>query len=116
MDVLNMAGITAMTAVPMAWDLGSFLQHATETLKQWGGYLIILIGVVMVVFSVYQIAKGLISHGKTQTNWAVAIILLVLGGAFMVGGFQFVANIASGGRKTIEDLGQTILPMLTTFR
>jgi uncharacterized membrane protein len=103
------------TMVPMAWDLGSFLQHSTETLKQWGGYLIILIGVVMVIASVYQIAKGLISHGKTQTNWAIAIILLILGGAFMVGGFSFVSNIASGGRKTIEDLGQTILPMLMSF-
>ena len=105
-----------MNTVPMAWDLGSFLQNATETLKQWGGYLIILIGVVMVIASVYQIAKGLISHGKTQTNWAIAIILLILGGAFMVGGFSFVSNIASGGKKTIEDLGQTILPMLTSFQ
>ena len=108
MSVLN-------TMVLMAWDLGSFLQHSTETLKKWGGYLIILIGVVMVIASVYQIAKGLISHGKTQTNWAIAIILLILGGAFMVGGFSFVSNIASGGRKTIEDLGQTILPMLMPF-
>lgn len=95
-----------------AWDLGSFLQNMTETIKTWGGYFIILIGVVMIIVSVYQIAKGLITHGRGQTNWFVAVFLLILGGAFAVGGYSFVANIASGGKKTIEDLGSTILPVL----
>ena len=104
-------------SIPMAWDLGSFLQNATETIKQWGGYIIVLIGVVMVIVAVFKIASGLISHGKTQVSWPVAIILLILGGAFMVGGFTFVSNIASGGKKTIEDLGkQTIIPMISMFK
>lgn len=107
-----------LSTVTGAWDLGTFLQNATQTLKDWGGYLIILIGVVMIVFAVYLIAKGLMSHGKGgQTSWAVAIILLILGGAFMVGGFTFVSNIASGGKKTIEDLGGgTIIPLLPFLR
>ena len=104
-----------LPGMPLAWDLGSFLQNATSTLKTWGGYLIILIGVVMVVWSVVMIARGLISHGKTQTSWPVAIILLILGGAFMVGGFSFVANIASGGKRTIEDLGNGTILMLSTL-
>lgn len=104
-----------LLSMPMAWDLGSFLQNATSTLKTWGGYLIILIGVVMVVWSVVMIARGLISHGKTQTSWPVAIILLILGGAFMVGGFSFVSNIASGGKQTIEDLGNDTILMLSTL-
>lgn len=104
-----------LLSMPMAWDLGSFLQNATSTLKTWGGYLIILIGVVMVVWSVVMIARGLISHGKTQVSWPVAIILLILGGAFMFGGFSFVENIASGGKKTIEDLGNSTILMLSTL-
>lgn len=99
----------------MAWDLGTFLQNATETIKTWGNYLIILIGVIMVIISVYQIAKGLMSHGKGQpTNWFVAAALLIVGGAFMVGGFTWVSGIASSGKDTIDDLGGagTILPML----
>lgn len=104
-----------LLSMPMAWDLGSFLQNATSTLKEWGGYLIILIGVVMVVWSVVMIARGLISHGKTQVSWPVAIILLILGGAFMVGGFSFVANIAAGGKTTIEDLGNGTILMLSTL-
>lgn len=104
-----------LLSMPMAWDLGSFLQNATSTLKTWGGYLIILIGVVMVVWSVVMIARGLISHGKTQVSWPVTIILLILGGAFMVGGFSFVSNIASGGKQTIEDLGNGTILMLSTL-
>lgn len=104
-----------LLSMPMAWDLGSFLQNATSTLKTWGGYLIVLIGVVMVVWSVVMIARGLISHGKTQVSWPVAIILLITGGAFMVGGFSFVANIASGGKQTIEDLGHGTILMLSTL-
>lgn len=104
-----------LLSMPMAWDLGSFLQNATSTLKTWGSYLIILIGVVMVVWSVVMIARGLISHGKTQVSWPVAIILLILGGAFMVGGFSFVSNIASGGKQTIEDLGNGTILMLSTL-
>lgn len=104
-----------LLSMPMAWDLGSFLQNATSTLKKWGGYLIILIGVVMVVWSVVMIARGLISHGKTQVSWPVAIILLILGGAFMAGGFSFVEKIASGGKQTIEDLGNGTILMLSTL-
>lgn len=88
------------------WDLGNFLKNATSTLKGWGGLLIMLIGVVMVIVSVYKIASGLISHGKKQTNWAVAIILLILGGAFIAGGWDFVSGIAKSGEKTINDLGE----------
>lgn len=104
-----------LLSMTMTWDLGSFLKNATSTLEKWGGYLICLIGVVMVVWSVVMIARGLISHGKTQVSWAVAIILLILGGAFMVGGFSFVSEIASGGKKTIEDLGNGTILMLSTL-
>lgn len=87
------------------WDLGSFLAGATNSIKGWGSLVIILIGIIMVIASVYQIAKGLMSRGRTQTNWGVVVLLLLVGGAFMVGGFEFVSNIAEGGKKTIEDLG-----------
>lgn len=102
----------------LAWDIGSFLNNTKSTLQSWGSSLIILIGVVMVIVSVYKIASGLISHGKQQTNWAIAIILLIVGGAFMVGGWTFVNTVAQGGGTTINDLGngtgaaQTIIPFL----
>ena len=98
------------------WSIANFLTNATSAIQNWGSLVIILIGVVMIIVAVYQIAKGLISHGKTQTNWAVAILLLLIGGVFMAGGFQFVANIAQGGKTTIEDLGAGGTILWTTFQ
>lgn len=104
----------------LAWDLGTALENAVTTLQKWGKWIVILIGVVMILIGAYQIAKGFISHGKQQTNWVVAILLLIVGGAFMVGGFTWLAGIAQGGKKTIEDLGggdpgTTIIPFLSSF-
>lgn len=87
------------------WDLGNFLKNATTTLKGWGNLLIILLGVVMIIVGVVKLVKGLISQGRGQTNWVVVILLLVVGGALMVGGFTWVSGIAQGGKKTIDDLG-----------
>jgi uncharacterized membrane protein YidH (DUF202 family) len=98
--------------VPAAWDLGSFLQNATATLKQWGGYLIMLMGVVAVVIGVVKAVTGLMSHGKKDTNWLVVAVLIIVGGALLVGGWGFVATISGGGQKTILDLGSTMLPLL----
>ncbi|MCC2248992.1 hypothetical protein JUJ52_03340 [Virgibacillus sp. AGTR] len=92
------------------WDLRTFLQNSFNTLGDWFSLAVMILGIVAVAYAIWQIVSGLMSHGKKQTNWAVAIILLLVGGTLaMTTGFQFVQNIASGGRKTIEDLGgQTI--------
>lgn len=101
-----------MTNLMLNWDLGSFLENATTRLKDWGGLFIVLIGVVMIVVGVFQIGSGLMSGGKKQVNWFIAIALLIIGGALMVGGWGFVSKIAGGGKKTIEDLGTgaTMIP------
>lgn len=106
----------AIATVTMDWDVGTFLRNATSTVKSWGGLVVILIGVVMVIAAVLKAAHGLMSHGKVQTNWAIVILLLILGGAFMVGGFTFVSNIASGGKKTLEELGGNAIYMRPFLR
>lgn len=102
------------------WDLTTFLGNASDQLKVWGGLLMVLLGVVMVIVAVWQIAKGLISHGKTQTNWFVAIALLLLGGALAslggTGAWQWISGIAAGGKQTIDDLGTTIIPMFSFIK
>ena len=111
MSVLNPIVLTG------GWDLTTFLGNATAQLEIWGGLLMVLLGVVMIIVAIWRIAKGLISHGKTQTNWFVAIALLLLGGALAgLGGgraaWEWVSGIAKGGKQTIDDLGTTIIPML----
>ena len=88
------------------WDVGTFLSNDTKTLGTWGSAFVGLIGIAMLIAAVWQIAKGLMSHGRTQTNWAVAILLLIVGGAFAFGGgWGLVTDIARGGERTIRDAG-----------
>ncbi len=91
------------------WSMETFLQNLGDKAKQWGSYFIVFLGIVMIIVSAWQIGTGLMSHGKKQTNWFVAIFLLILGGAFAVGGFGLLATIASGGQQTILDLGSMLL-------
>lgn len=98
--------MNAIGNVLMTWDIRTFLDNLGKTLKDWGSLIVVIIGVVMVIVSAYQIAKGLISHGKSQTNWAVTILLLVIGGALMAsGGWDLLVNVAEGGKTTIENIG-----------
>jgi hypothetical protein len=92
------------------WDLRNFLKNSFSTLGDWISLAVMILGIIAVGYAVWQIVSGLMSQGKKQTNWAVAITLLLVGGVLsMTTGFQFVQDIARGGRKTIEDLGgQTI--------
>lgn len=104
----------------LAWDITSFLTNSATQLRTWGGLIMILIGVIMIIVAVYQIATGLMSHGKKQTNWVVAILLLLIGGALASfaganDAWNWVGNIAEGGKTTIDDLGSTIL-MLQSMR
>lgn len=99
MDNLNVLTSTG-------WDLGSFLENSFVTLGTWGASFVMILGIICIIYAVWQIATGLWSHGKKQTNWFVAILLLIVGGTLSATtGFEFVKTIAGGGRKTIEDLG-----------
>lgn len=94
-----------MSAYMLAWDVGSFLENLLTSVKGWFGTIVILIGAIMVGVAIYQVATGLISHGKKQTNWFVVILLFLLGGAFFLGGFQWALGIAQGGKETIDKMG-----------
>lgn len=103
--------------MPLTWDLGTFLDNATKTLKNWGGLLFALLGVVCIIIGIYKIVKGLITHGQNgqPVNWLVAIGLIIVGGVLVTAGsFAFIQGIAEDQKTTIEKLGgvTTILPLL----
>lgn len=111
-----------MIYLPMAWDLDSFLTNLGTKMQGWGALIVFVIGTAMVIAAVYFIGKGLMSHGRGQTNWAMTILLLIIGGAFMAtgaGGWGLLKDIAEGSKQTIDELGgnggggaTVILPML----
>jgi len=105
------------TFVLGAWDLRAFLENSFTTLEEWFGLATMILGLVAIGVSVWMIASGLMSNGKKQTNWFIAFGLLLFGGALsMTTGFEFMREIASGGRKTIEDLGGGVINIMTYAR
>lgn len=99
------------------WDLRTFLKNSFSTLGDWFSLAVMILGVIAVAYAIWQIVSGLMSHGKKPTNWGIAIVLLLVGGALsMTTGFQFIQGIASGGRKTIEDLGGQTIVMYEMFQ
>ena len=107
--------LTNVMTSPLTFDITKFGTNLYNKLREWGNILVIIIGVVMMIVAVWQIAKGLIQHGKAQVSWAVAIALLIIGGALASFGTAGVANpdgawkwlegIAEGGKTTINELG-----------
>lgn len=90
---------------PAAWDLASFLTNAADYVKIIGGGALILMGIAALVWGGVLLLKKLMGGQQNQDSWAKIILMVILGGAFAVGGFGLAFTIGSGGKKTIDDLG-----------
>lgn len=89
-----------------SFELSNLLKSATGKVNDYAQSLVVIIGVVMVVAAIYQIGKGFMSGGRGQTNWAMAIGCLIVGGAICVtGGYKLIADVAKGGKDTINSMG-----------
>ena len=92
------------TALMYSGSIGTFIQTMGKNIGSWVKMIVMIIGVVMVGFGIYQVAKNLISHGKGQTNWVVTLALIILGAILMLsGGWDFIKDFSTAGRKTLDD-------------
>ena len=108
LDALGTALAMKASAVPGAWDLGSFLTNATSSAKNWISLGIMLLGVVMLGMGAFYFFRKLTASQQTagqQKGYMTIIALVLVGGAFMSGGFTLMDKVGSGGQKTIEELG-----------
>ncbi len=88
------------------WDMNVFLVNLKSQAASWGKVIIAIIGIVMVIVGVFQVAKGLILGSKTQTNWVTAIFLLLFGGALaFTGGWAMLEEFSHAGVQTFNELG-----------
>ena len=86
------------------FDIITFLQNAAGYLKTIGHYLMILVGVILVIVAVIQIAKGFANGGRGQVNWVMSIACLLVGGLLIFGGWNAATMVASIGGGTIDSI------------
>lgn len=90
------------------FSIDKLIENTIGKLSYWGSGLVIIFGLIMVIVGIYQLFKGLSSGGKSQVNWVVVVLLILIGGALaFTGGWSLVQKVAGGGAKTIEGLGGT---------
>ena len=108
-----MVSLQQLVNTMSGWSINNFLTNLNKNLNLWGGLLIVVVGLVMVIVAVIKIAKGLMSSGRVQTNWVLNIVLFFLGGALAFGGgWGLVQGISQGGSDTLNDLGKIAIPYL----
>ena len=99
--------LDTMLFLTQSASIGTFLSSFQETLARYGSIAVSIIGVAMVVVAIYQIAKGLMSGGKGQTNWVMTILLLLIGGALaLTSGWGVVGKLVKTGNVTLTDMAQ----------
>lgn len=100
-----------LNGIAMNWDLGSFFSNLTAKGKEWGGYFIVFLGVILIIIGVFNIVKAFMSQGRGQTNWFMTIAMILVGGFLCAAGvgsaaFDKMTGLANIGAGTISELGQ----------
>jgi len=86
-------------------DITKMLENGKNLLKTWGSAIIIVLGVAMIIVAAVQIFKGLATQrGQQQANWVMTILLLFIGAAFALGGFNLLYKFGAAGKNTAEKL------------
>ncbi|MCJ0875205.1 hypothetical protein [Streptomyces sp. AP-93] len=109
MTTIYEAAVLTQTSLPSAaWDLTSFLQNAKFQIQDWGGLLLMLLGVVGLIWGGVLLIKKLMANPQSagnQQGWGTVALLILVGGALTTGGWSLIETIGSGGQQTITDLG-----------
>jgi hypothetical protein len=92
--------------------ISGFLEALGNQIQHWGARIVFVLGGVMMIAGIWFVAKGLMSQGRGQTNWALTIALIVLGGALMAssgGGWNILNVFSNSSQSTLNSLagGQT---------
>lgn len=97
--------VNSAMASPAAWDLVSALRNAGKYVGKIGSAAVVMLGFILILVGAWKLAMKLINGEKARENWGIIVALIVIGGAFAYGGWKMFTGVASGGKKTIEDLG-----------
>ena len=84
----------------------TFLSNLTSGAGAWVRWIAIIIGLVLFIFAIYKTAKGLMSQGRGQENWAITILMYIIGGVLIAtgGGFDTFKKITNGFNNDIQSM------------
>lgn len=94
------------------WSFDNVIDKLQGKLRDWGSGLMVIVGIVMIIVAIFKIAQGLMSHGKTQVNWVINILLIVVGALFCAGGAFFKNTLTADGE---DGIGNAISNELTNL-
>jgi len=104
------AGSAPSTLAPAAWDIVSFLGNAQNYGALIGGGVISLLGLITIIIAgVFTFQKFLGNGQREAKSWVLIVVMIIIGGAMLTGSITLLMSIASGGQKTIEELGGGII-------
>lgn len=100
-------------------DVSALLTNGGTSFEQWAAIVVVILGVVALLVGTYMLVSGLISHGKKQTSWIVVILLFVVGGVLLFGGWAGLTGLVGGLNNTVSNWAgaggggttSTILPL-----
>ena len=84
-----------MNNLLLDWSVENVLSNVKGKLVQWGALIMMIVGVVMIIVAIFKIAQGLMSHGKTQVNWVINILLIIIGAIFCAGSAFFTNTLTA---------------------
>lgn len=132
---MNSAYLAVLQGVMLDGDtsITKFIQTLGDQIQIWGKLIVFAIGGVMVIAGIYHVAKNLMSQGRGQANWAMTLLLIVIGGALMAsagGGWTTLIQFSNDSKTTLDNMasgkteagenadpkGNVILPgVITTY-
>lgn len=95
-----------------AWDVVSFLNNAGDYAKQVGQPLLILMGIAVLIWGFVKLAMKVMASPQSagqQSSWGMIGVMILVGGAMMIGGFRLAETVGSGGQDTITDMGGGVI-------
>lgn len=86
------------------WDLIEFFTNGQSYAEKAGGAFLGLVGVFCLLFAAWKAFQKL-TNEQSRESWGKVIALIALGGVLLFGGYQLIADLAEGGKDTVDNFG-----------
>lgn len=90
------------------------IKNATSSVQSIFASGAILLGLLIIGWCVYEIAKYFFSE-RSQIKWAKVVWGLIIGGTLMTSGITFFLNFGASAKDVLDDLSAQVLPFIDSL-